>query len=219
MEDSFQHPYQAATAVFQALINDVLKEMLTQCVSAYLNDILIFSQSYEDHIQHVRQVLFHQLLNNLFIKLEKSSTSLQSLSWVSSFHMAVYIWIPARFMQSWSVPTLIHWNKFNTSWVLPTFKGDLFEASIPLRNLSQLSPGGLPHSSSGQRRLTRHSNDSNSYLLKHPYWAYQILSYCILSRWTHQMWVWELFCPIERLGTINSVLVPSFSRWLTAAED
>lgn len=69
-----------ATAVFQALINDVLKEMLKQCVSAYVDDILIFSQSYEDHNQHVRQVLFHQLLNNLFIKLEKSEFHITTVS-------------------------------------------------------------------------------------------------------------------------------------------
>ncbi len=162
--------------------------------------------------QHVRQVLSRLLLNNLFNQTrEKWVPQHYSLFLgFSSCHVAVYRWIPERFVQSWSGPTLIHWNKSNASWVLPTFIGDLFEASVPLQNLSQLSPGGLAHPSSGQRRLTRRSNDWNSCLRLLPYWPYQILSYRLLSRWTHRTWAWEQFCPREWLGIINSILVPSF---------
>ncbi len=60
-----------APAVFQAFINDVLREMLNQFVFVYLDDILIFSRCYQDHVQHVRQVLSQLLRNNLFVKVEK----------------------------------------------------------------------------------------------------------------------------------------------------
>lgn len=43
--------------VFQALINDVLREFLEICVFVYLDDILIFSKSLKDHVGHVRAVL------------------------------------------------------------------------------------------------------------------------------------------------------------------
>ncbi len=98
-----------APAVFQALINDVLREMLNKCVFVYLDDILIFSQSYEDHVQHVRQVLSRLLFNNLFVKLEKSefhSTTVSFLGFILSCGSVQMD--PARFVQSWSGPTLIH---------------------------------------------------------------------------------------------------------------
>lgn len=44
-------------SVFQALVNDVLREMLDRLVFVYLDDILIFSASVEEHRTHVRQVL------------------------------------------------------------------------------------------------------------------------------------------------------------------
>lgn len=46
-----------APAVFQALVNDVLRDFLNHSVFVYLDDILIFPQNLEEHITHVRQVL------------------------------------------------------------------------------------------------------------------------------------------------------------------
>ncbi|KAI7810424.1 putative retrotransposon-like protein 1-like [Triplophysa rosa] len=71
-----------APAVFQALINDVLREMLDKFVFVYLDDILIFSASYQDHIQHVRQVLSQLLKHSLFVKLEKSEFHVPSVSFL-----------------------------------------------------------------------------------------------------------------------------------------
>ena len=46
-----------APATFQELINDTLREYLGKFVVAYLDDILIFSDTYEQHIDHVRKVM------------------------------------------------------------------------------------------------------------------------------------------------------------------
>ena len=46
-----------APAVFQALVNNVLREMLNSFAFVYLDDILIFSPDEETHVGHVRQVL------------------------------------------------------------------------------------------------------------------------------------------------------------------
>ncbi len=58
-------------AVFQALVNDVLRDMVDRFVFVYRDDILIFSQNERDHVQHVRRVLQQLLENRLFAKLEK----------------------------------------------------------------------------------------------------------------------------------------------------
>lgn len=60
-----------APAVFQNLVNDVLRDMLNKFLFVYLDDILIFSRDLQEHIQHVRMVLQRLLENKLFVKAEK----------------------------------------------------------------------------------------------------------------------------------------------------
>ena len=60
-----------APAVFQGLVNDVLRDMINQLVFIYLDDILIFSKNSEEHTKHVCKVLHHLLENRLFVKAEK----------------------------------------------------------------------------------------------------------------------------------------------------
>jgi Reverse transcriptase (RNA-dependent DNA polymerase) len=46
-----------ALASMQALINDVLREFLDQFYVTYLDDILIYLETKEQHIRHIKQVL------------------------------------------------------------------------------------------------------------------------------------------------------------------
>ncbi|KAK3537964.1 hypothetical protein QTP70_024792 [Hemibagrus guttatus] len=60
-----------APAVFQALINGVFRNLLGRGVIAYIDDILVYSTSMEDHVQQVREVLARLQRHHLFVKLEK----------------------------------------------------------------------------------------------------------------------------------------------------
>ena len=71
-----------APAVFQCLINDVLRDMLNRFVFVYLDDILIFSRSLQEHVQHVRLVLQRLLENRLFVKAEKCDFHVSSISFL-----------------------------------------------------------------------------------------------------------------------------------------
>lgn len=71
-----------APAVFQALVNDVLRDFLNRFVFVYLDDILIFSHSPEEHVLHVRQVLQRLLENKLFVKSEKCEFNKSSVSFL-----------------------------------------------------------------------------------------------------------------------------------------
>ncbi|KAI3354918.1 hypothetical protein L3Q82_004717 [Scortum barcoo] len=51
-------------AVFQALVNDVLQDMLNKFVLVYLNNILIFSKNKEEHVHHVQAAALQRLLEN-----------------------------------------------------------------------------------------------------------------------------------------------------------
>lgn len=46
-----------APAVFQAMVNDVLRDFINHFGFVYLDDILIFSKTRAEHIKHVRLVL------------------------------------------------------------------------------------------------------------------------------------------------------------------
>lgn len=58
--------------VFQALVNDVLQDMLNKFLFIYLDDIRIVSETEEEHVQHVRLVL-RQLLDNSLLRLKRVS--------------------------------------------------------------------------------------------------------------------------------------------------
>uniref|UniRef100_A0A9J8AAP7 ribonuclease H n=1 Tax=Cyprinus carpio carpio TaxID=630221 RepID=A0A9J8AAP7_CYPCA len=76
-----------APAVFQALVNDVLRDMVNKFVFVYLDDILIFSPSLQVHTQHVCQVLQRLLENQLYVKAEKCifhSKSVRFLGYIIS---------------------------------------------------------------------------------------------------------------------------------------
>ena len=71
-----------APAVFQAMINDVLRDFLNLFVFVYLDDILIFSPDLDTHVRHVRQVLQRLLENKLYVKAEKSEFHARSVSFL-----------------------------------------------------------------------------------------------------------------------------------------
>ena len=60
-----------APTVFQALVNDVLRDVINHNVFVYLDDILVFSETLEEHVAYVRLVLQRLLENRLYTKAEK----------------------------------------------------------------------------------------------------------------------------------------------------
>src|SRR5690606_16923696 len=60
-----------APATFQAYINDVLKKYIDHFVVVYLDDILIYSKNYQQHVEHVKQVMKELQNAQLQVKLSK----------------------------------------------------------------------------------------------------------------------------------------------------
>ncbi len=74
-------------SVFQAFVNDVFRDMLNRWVIVYIDDILIYSDSYEDHVKQVRSVLQRLLTHQLYAKIKKCEfhhTSVSFLGYVIS---------------------------------------------------------------------------------------------------------------------------------------
>ncbi len=62
-----------APAVFMALMNDVFKKELDSFVMVYLDDILIFSKTREEHLEHLRNALTRLREHKLYAKMSKCS--------------------------------------------------------------------------------------------------------------------------------------------------
>lgn len=60
-----------APAVFQSFINVIFSDLLNRCVVAYIDDILFFSKTEDEHQDHVKTMLSRLLENQLYVKVEK----------------------------------------------------------------------------------------------------------------------------------------------------
>ncbi|KAJ9529794.1 hypothetical protein QJQ45_022194 [Haematococcus lacustris] len=100
-----------APATFQRLMNDVLHDLLDDCVLVYLDDILIFSRTPQEHIAHLRRVLDLLRKHKLYAKLSKCEFGMDQPSFLGHIVSALGIACdPAKVaaVQSWPIPTTVH---------------------------------------------------------------------------------------------------------------
>jgi len=71
-----------ASVTFQIFVNNVLRCYLDQFVIVYLNDILVYSKTKKEHVQHVKKVLQTLKKVNLRIKSGKSEFHVQSIQFL-----------------------------------------------------------------------------------------------------------------------------------------
>jgi len=71
-----------ASVMFQTFVNNVLRCYLNQFIIVYLNDILVYSKTKKEHVQHVKKVLQTLKKVNLRIKSEKSEFHVQSVQFL-----------------------------------------------------------------------------------------------------------------------------------------
>jgi hypothetical protein len=82
-----------APTTFQCLMNALFAKYMRRFVLVFMDDILIYSKSMKDHIEHIRLVFQVLKENNLYIKFKKCTFAQQSISylghiiWVISYLM------------------------------------------------------------------------------------------------------------------------------------
>ena len=72
-----------ALATFQHFINDILREYLNIFISAYINDLLIYSNSLREHKEHVRKVLGILNKNRLQVDIKKCEFYIKEVLYLS----------------------------------------------------------------------------------------------------------------------------------------
>jgi hypothetical protein len=78
-----------APTTFMRFMDDVLRPFTKYFVVVYLDDILIFSRTWEEHMQHIQQVLSTLRQHKLYSNLEKCSFGMnrfQYLGYIAAEH-------------------------------------------------------------------------------------------------------------------------------------
>lgn len=111
---------------FMRVMNDVLRSFLDEFVIVYLDDILIFNKSREEHVKHVRKVLDVLKKEQLFLKMSKCEFRKSSLVYLGRIDGGCELKIdPSKVpvIVNWPIPTSVtevriflgetqYWRKF-----------------------------------------------------------------------------------------------------------
>ena len=99
-----------APAVFQSMMMDIFRDILDVYVIVYIDDLLIFSASVDDHVSHVREVLRRLRDNRLYAKLSKCvfhSASVEFLGFIISGSGISMAADKVSSILDWPVPTKV----------------------------------------------------------------------------------------------------------------
>ncbi|KAK3560561.1 hypothetical protein QTP86_010898 [Hemibagrus guttatus] len=99
-----------APAVFQALINKVFRDLLGRGVIAYIDNILVYSTSMEEHVLQVQEVLARLQQHHLYVKLEKCEfhrSMVTFLGYVISHQGVEMDVVKVRAVTEWPAPSTV----------------------------------------------------------------------------------------------------------------
>ncbi|PRP72900.1 retrotransposable element protein, partial [Planoprotostelium fungivorum] len=102
---------------FQAKVNSTFSDMIDVFVQIYLDDFLIYSQSHEEHVQHVRRVLKRVIDHKLSVNLKKCEFHSQRV----------------KFLGYEVTPDGIHMYLKNAYWLVRIKKGDEWKTAFRTR--------------------------------------------------------------------------------------
>jgi transposase InsO family protein len=71
-----------APATFQALMNEVLGDLINRGCAVYLDDIIVYSSTFKQHVDLIAQVLHRMRKANLHLRLKKCRFALQEVTYL-----------------------------------------------------------------------------------------------------------------------------------------
>ena len=71
-----------APATFMRVMNDVFRPFIDDFLTVYLDYILVFSKTWDEHVKHVKQILDVLKRENLYVKLSECEFGRTSLNYL-----------------------------------------------------------------------------------------------------------------------------------------
>ena len=115
-------------AAFMDLMNRIIQPNLDQCVVMFINDIVIYSKSKEDHVKHLRIVLHLLREKQLYAKFKKCEFWLEQVGLLRHIITKQGISVaPAKIeaINNWARLT----NGTKIGWILLKICGKIFQNS------------------------------------------------------------------------------------------
>ena len=89
-----------APAIFQGVMNRIFRPYIGKFVLVYLDDILIFSKSAEEHLTHIRQVLDILRAQKFYARLHKCHLNQTSIKYLGHIISTDGIWVNPKKIQA-----------------------------------------------------------------------------------------------------------------------
>ncbi len=100
-----------ALVTFCTLMNDILREWLDDFVIVHIDDILIYSGSLEEHVEHLRKVFQKLKENKLYAKFEKCEFGVTKVDFLG--HRITQKGLK---MDDHKVKEILDWEHLNRFW-------------------------------------------------------------------------------------------------------
>lgn len=172
-------------SVFQAFVNEVFRDMLNKNLIVYIDDILIYSEMFETHVQEVRAVLQCLIDHQLYAKVQKCEFHQTQISFLGYIISAEGVT-----MDNGKVEAVVNWPQPTNVKELQRFPGSanfyrgfIRNFSITAAPLTSLLQGGGHH-----LRWTSESTAAFKQLRNSPQHQFCIIQTQSRSswwRWTH----------------------------------
>ncbi|KAI1003558.1 hypothetical protein K3495_g4642 [Podosphaera aphanis] len=107
-----------APATFQAQINEVLRPYLDITCTAYIDDILIYSETLEEHKKHVNEI--HKVLAKAGLKLDIKKCEFDTQNVI---YLGLIISASGIQMDPQKIECIINWENFKNAKDVQAFLG------------------------------------------------------------------------------------------------
>lgn len=101
---------QEDSATFQGIMNSILAPLLRKCVVVFIDDVLIYSSSWEEHLLHIEEVFKLLQQHQLYVKFSKCSFAKQELNYLGHVISSAGVSIDPNKVQiiaEWPAPLLV----------------------------------------------------------------------------------------------------------------
>ncbi len=161
-------------SVFQSFMNDIFRDMLDRWMIVFIDDILIYSNTREEHIHHVRSELKRLMQYQLYAKAEKCEFHQTSISFLGYIISQEGVAMDER-----KVKAVLEWPKPQTVKELQRFLGfanfcrrfirDFSKIAAPLTAMTKHHSARLSWSSESHQALEElKTRFTSAPILRHP---------------------------------------------------